>query len=104
MRRVWIFAAAIALSALVSAAQNAPTSGPFTISGVILSATTGAPLDRAQITISTAGEEESQVAEAVTGEGGAFRFDHLPAGKYALAASRRGYIASRYQEIGRAHV
>ncbi len=98
MMRAGVFAAAIALSALAAAAQNAPTSGPFTISGVVLSATTGAPLDRAQVTISTAGEEETQVAEVVTGEGGAFRFDHLPAGKYALAASRRGTIASRYQE------
>ena len=98
MMRAGLLAAGIALSALGGFAQNAPAAGSYIVSGVVLSATTGAPLDRAEVTLSTAGEEETQVAETVTGEGGAFRFEHLDAGKYALGASRRGYVTSRYQE------
>ncbi|HZZ37659.1 MAG TPA: carboxypeptidase-like regulatory domain-containing protein [Acidobacteriaceae bacterium] len=96
MIRSGILAVAVALGALASAAQNGP--GSFTISGVVRSATSGAPLDRAEVTLSTAGEQETQIAETITGERGAFRFEALAAGKYVLAASRRGYISARYQE------
>lgn len=96
--RAGVLLAAIALSGLAVTAQTAPGSGPYSISGVVRSATTGALLDRAEVTLSTTGEQETEVEEMVTGEGGAFRFDHLAAGKYALAASRRGYNASSYQE------
>jgi uncharacterized protein (DUF2141 family) len=98
MIRTAILFTAIALGSLAARAQTAPASGAFTISGVVRSATTGAPLDRAQVTLSTTGSDETQVAETLTGEGGAFRFDHLAAGKYALAAFRRGYIGARYEE------
>jgi Carboxypeptidase regulatory-like domain len=98
MMRAAVVTVAVAISALACAAQTAPASGSFTISGIVRSATTGAPLDRAEVTLSTAGEEETQIAETITGEGGAFRFDRLAAGKYALAASRRGYIGGSYQE------
>jgi hypothetical protein len=77
-----------------SAATPAP--GPYSISGTILSATTGAPLDRAEITLSAA--EGSQIAGTLTGETGTFRFDHLGAGKYTLEASRRGYLTAGYQD------
>lgn len=98
MMRCGVLFAAMALSGLAAAAQSGPGSGSYTISGVVRSATTGALLDRAEVTLSTAGEQETEVAATVTGEGGAFRFEHLAAGKYALAASRRGYNPSRYQE------
>jgi hypothetical protein len=98
MMRACLLIAAVALTGLAAASQNQPATGSFTISGVVRSATTGAPLDRAEVTLSIAGEQETQIAETTTGEGGAFRFDRLVAGKYALAASRRGYISSRYQE------
>ncbi|HEX3987156.1 MAG TPA: carboxypeptidase-like regulatory domain-containing protein [Acidobacteriaceae bacterium] len=96
MIRAGLLAAGIALSALACNAQT--SSGSFTISGVVRSVTTGAPLDRAEVTLSTAGDQETEVAETATGESGAFRFDGLAAGKYALAASRRGFIPARYQE------
>lgn len=105
MIRAGLLAAAVALSAFALAAQTTPEaeSGSYSISGVVRSVTTGAPLDRAEVTLSAAGDEEAGsqetlVAEVVTGEGGAFRFNHLAAGKYTLAASRRGYIAGNYQE------
>ena len=96
--KLFVLFAAMAWSGLVATAQTAPASGAYTISGVVRSATTGALLDQAEVTLSTAGEQETQVAATTTGEGGAFRFDHLATGKYALAGSRRGYIEASYQE------
>lgn len=82
-------------------AQNAAAaaSGGFTgsIDGVMLSAG-GTPLDRADVTLATAGEQETQIGEAVTSATGRFHFGHLAPGKYRLEASRRGYITSAFQE------
>ncbi|HEX4037994.1 MAG TPA: carboxypeptidase-like regulatory domain-containing protein [Acidobacteriaceae bacterium] len=76
-----------------------PTSaGPYSISGTVVEATAGTPLDRAEVTLSAAGQQRIQLAAVVTSDTGAFRFDHLAAGKYTLDASRRGYMASGYQE------
>lgn len=100
MMRAWILIAGIACSGLMAAAQTAaaPAAGSYTISGIVRSAANGAPLDRARVTLATAGTQQSEVAAVLTGEDGAFRFDRLAAGKYALAASRRGYLAAAYQE------
>ena len=76
--------------------QSAP--GPYSITGTVVGATTGIPLDRAEITLSSAGQQRMQLATVTTTDTGAFRFDHLAAGKYTLDASRRGYIAAGYQE------
>jgi hypothetical protein len=90
--------------ALLLAQGGAPTppgssaSGEWSISGVLVSATTGAPLDRAEVTLSTSGSDSRQIAAASTGETGSFRFRGLPAGKYLLQAARRGYISAGYME------
>lgn len=76
----------------------AAPSGPYVISGAVVSAATGVPLDRASVTLSAADETGAQFAEVLTGEAGTFRFDHLAAGKYRLRAYRRGYLASGYQQ------
>lgn len=75
----------------------APAPGPYVISGIVVSAATGAPLDRAEVTLSSAGNGRTTIAEVTTGESGAFRFDHLGAGKFAVVASRRGYLAAAFQ-------
>lgn len=84
-------AAAVVGCALTLPAQSG------SIDGVVLSAG-GAPLDRAEVTLSTAGQEQSNIATEVTGQNGAFHFGNLAAGKYRLDASRRGYLQSAYQE------
>ncbi len=71
--------------------------GAGSIDGLMLSAG-GAPLDRAEVTLSTAGQQQSQIAVMVTGPGGGFRFSNLSPGKYRLDAARRGYLPSAYQE------
>jgi hypothetical protein len=75
-----------------------PASGPYSISGTVVSGSSGAPLDRAEVMLSTAGQDRTQVAEVITSETGTFRFDRLEAGKYTLEVFRRGYITSGYQE------
>jgi hypothetical protein len=83
-----------------ASSQTAHLSGPalYSISGIVVSGTTGTPLDRAEVTLTTPGERGSPVAEAITGENGTFRFDHLQAGRYRLSGSRRGYITAGYQD------
>jgi hypothetical protein len=93
-RAVFLLVAALATALPIARAEN----GTWTISGVVVSATTGAPLDRAEVTLSTTGENGTELAQTLTGEAGAFRFDGVLAGKYALQASRRGYLPSGYQE------
>jgi hypothetical protein len=72
--------------------------GSWTISGAVVSATTGSPLDRTEVSLTTPGPRGSTIASALTSENGGFRFDHLQAGRYRLEASRRGYIAGGYQD------
>ncbi len=79
-------------------AQAAPqSSGKYSISGVVVSAATGQPLDRSDVTLQTS-NRGTQIAEAATGQDGHFVFEHLAAGKYSLQASRRGYIGAAYDE------
>jgi protocatechuate 3,4-dioxygenase beta subunit len=80
--------------------KSVALSGPatFSISGTVVSTTTGTPLDRAEVSLSTSGPRGSQLAHSITTENGSFRFDRLQAGKYRLDASRRGYIAAGYQD------
>lgn len=84
--------------------QTAPSAdaggGTFSITGTVVSAATGAPLARADVTLATTGANGTELAETLTGETGKFRFDGLPAGKYAVQASRRGYITASYEEHG----
>jgi len=70
----------------------------FSISGIVVSAATGTPLDRAEVTLFVSGPNGAQVAQAVTGENGYFGFEHLDAGRYQIQGFRRGYISGGYEE------
>jgi hypothetical protein len=105
MRHTPLLVALAALTALPLMAQAAgPRAlaaagvGSFTIDGFVVSATTGTPLDRSDVSLFAPGQRGSQIATTVTAENGAFRFDGLQAGKYRLEASRRGYITGGYQD------
>lgn len=95
-----VLAACVSLPvrAQTGGAISGDSSAAYSISGTVESAIAGTPLDRAEVTLSTPGFQGTQLDVVVTGETGAFRFDHLQPGKYRLAASRRGYIAAGYQE------
>ena len=82
-------------------AQTAPrstaASGEYSISGVVVNASTGQPLDRVDVTLQPAGQK-MVAAETTTDTGGRFVFAHLPVAKYALRASRRGFISAAYDQ------
>ena len=71
--------------------------GHYRISGTVVSAATGEPLDRASITLALS-SNFSTVQSTQTGPDGHFVFDHLSATKYALTGSRRGFITASYDE------
>ena len=83
----------------VSWAQNAtaPVTGPYSIAGRVVNAATGEPVRRA--TVAALAEEDSHMVRSVqTDADGRFTLDHLPAGKYPLTASRRGFRTAFYDE------
>jgi len=98
-----IVAPMFALSALCPA-QNvapqkiaAPASGLYRIAGRVVNTSTGEPVRRA--TVAALGEESGQIVQStLTDSEGRFALEHLPAGKYPLTASRRGFRMSFYDE------
>jgi hypothetical protein len=100
MKRVLLVLALIAapLAGGQAAAHSvARNSGQYAISGVVVNAVTGQPLDRAEVSLHLP-MVDTLVAETTTGEDGHFTFEHLAKGKYSLTASRRGYIGAAYDE------
>jgi len=75
----------------------------FRISGKVIDAITGQPLARASVAINpsssanTPNPPDSGRVE-ITDEQGSFAFDDVPAGKYVLSATHRGYIEQTYQQ------
>jgi len=78
-----------------SAAQPAPST--YTVSGTVVSATTGTPLAQTRVTLTDTNNSRN-VASLLTGEDGRFAFRRLGPGKYSLQGSRRGYLTSGYQQ------
>ena len=100
MRCLLLLFASLAFAASQSMAQpQAParSAGTYSISGVIVSSVTGQPLDRAEVRLHNS-TGESLVSEVTTGQDGHFAFDRLPAAKFSLSATRRGYIGMAYDE------
>lgn len=93
-------ATAMALSAIGLAAQTAaPVKPPrgYPIAGAVVSSTTGQRLSGVAVSItSTENRHESQTMQ--TGADGRFAFTGLPAGKYSLTASARGYRAQGFNQ------
>lgn len=96
--RARLVAAVLAASSLALAQQPPhPAQGGYSIRGVVVSAKTGKPLDRASVTLSNA-DTAARITETTTGEDGSFDFERLLPGRYGLHASRRGYNAANYDE------
>ena len=97
--------AACALSLLIASAAHAqqprdprpvpPPTGSAVISGIVVSdERTPRPLRRARVTVNAS---DVQVARTtITGDDGSFVFDHLPAGRYVVAASKEGFVAMTF--------
>lgn len=75
------------LMALLSQSQEC------SISGHVYSASTGAPLKKAEVLLAGQGvNARLSEAAATTDAEGVFRFDHLAAGQYTAMADRNGYL------------
>jgi hypothetical protein len=114
-------------SAATLLAQSSTQAGGYRISGKVVNADSGAPLAGADISILTVVNGEAQdpgnedaprrpsrgrgrggrggpartALDSVTSAAdGSFAFDHVPAGKYSLQGSHRGFLTAAYQEHG----
>lgn len=72
-------------------------SGPFKIAGVVVSAASGAPLERTRVTIFDT-KNPRNMLWMITAEDGRFEFNNLAAGKYSLQGARRGFIPTAYNQ------
>jgi hypothetical protein len=80
------------------ASQEGPRSGQlFRIAGTVVSATTGAPLSQARISLAET-RDRGKVISMITSEDGHFQFSQLKAGKYSLQGAKRGFISSAYEQ------
>ncbi|HEX5236441.1 MAG TPA: carboxypeptidase-like regulatory domain-containing protein [Silvibacterium sp.] len=92
-----VFAPLILCGSSIFAQQRSPlVENGYSIRGVVVSAKTGKPLGRAEVTLSTI--QFAKITADTTGEDGVFAFENLKAGVYILQAVRRGYNTSRYDE------
>ncbi len=76
-----------------------PSSAPglYRIAGKVLNSVTGEPVRRA--TVSVLAEPDSHtIASTITDSDGHFALENLPAAKYQLTASRRGFRTAFYDE------
>jgi Carboxypeptidase regulatory-like domain len=69
----------------------------FKIAGTVVNAVTGAPLERATVSIASTVARNQRIA-MVTAASGHFEFNSVPAGKYSLQGARQGYLASSYEQ------
>jgi protocatechuate 3,4-dioxygenase beta subunit len=94
-----IAATILALATVSVVAQAAPRSlsGTFRIAGRVLNASTGEAVSRATVALLTE-EDNHAVASVQSDANGRFSFEGVPAGKYPLTASKRGYRGAFYDE------
>jgi uncharacterized surface anchored protein len=98
-----LFACALLLALPVLGQQTPQTSSHpsatnlYRIAGTIINSISGEPLRHA--TVAVLSEEDSHTIAAVeSDDDGHFSFDHLPAAKYQLTASKRGFRTAFYDE------
>ena len=69
------------------------------VSGTVVSASTGQPLRKARVELSSIGDRsQNPPLGTTTDAGGQFEIDGITPGRYDLSASRRGYVSKRYQQ------
>jgi hypothetical protein len=94
---VFLFGAAL-LFAMHAQSQAPPAlSGPYRIAGTVVNAATGEPVSGAMVALLTL-EESTTFAATESGSDGHFAIKHLPAAKFQLTASRRGYCTGFFDQ------
>jgi len=79
------------------APQSDAPQATYKIAGVVVNSVTGAPLAETRISLVDT-KTRKGVAQQKTADGGRFEFTGLPAGKYSLDGSKRGYISASYEQ------
>ena len=69
----------------------------YRISGIVLDAVSGSPVDGVEINLAPAAQP-GQPQQFTTGDDGRFAFNGVAAGKYRLSAERRGYPRQFFQQ------
>ena len=72
-------------------------SGPYRIAGMAVSKLDGRPLTRARITLRDT-KNPQKLQAVITAEDGRFAFSSVPAGKFSLTGSKRGFLAAAYDQ------
>jgi protocatechuate 3,4-dioxygenase beta subunit len=93
---LWLLLLALATGAPQSAPRDAPANpaGPVAvIRGRVTAAATGQPLHRVRVTVNAASPNPPT---GVTDTRGVFEIVNVPAGTYAITASRAGYLTVQY--------
>lgn len=95
----WAIIAGLALASAGVGAQIPlkPAAGEYTIGGVVVNERSGQPLPRVSVSLNDTVTQRN-LGDSTTDADGNFRFDHLPAGRYALIAQHRGYVPQAFQE------
>jgi len=92
--RLPLFCLLLALAALPSSAQ---TAGLYRIAGTVVNAVSGEPVRRA--TVAVLGLEDGRTIQSAQSDNdGHFSLPNLPAAKFQLTASRRGFRTAFYDE------
>jgi hypothetical protein len=78
-------------------AQSAHVSAGYRVAGVVVSKNDGHPVSRARVILSAIKDSE-KAAWVITGDDGRFEFTDVPAGKYSLYGSKRGFASSYYDQ------
>src|SRR5207302_327456 len=84
-------------SAQSGSREGAPVNGSFRIAGTVVSASSGAPLGQALVSIVNT-KDPRDAHSMVTSEDGHFEFKQLKAGKYSLKGARRGFVTGFYNQ------
>ncbi len=77
--------------------QQSMIGNGYRIAGTVVSRTDGHPLARVRVTVQDT-KAPDKFEFVVTSENGKFEFTSVPAGKYNLHGSKRGYIPASYDE------
>lgn len=85
------------LCVLAQTVAPAPPSATYRIAGTVVNAITGAPVRRAAVAV-LSDEDNKTIAAVSTDNEGRFVLDRLPAAKYPLTASKRGYRTAFFDE------
>ncbi len=87
----------LAAAGMARAQMNPALTGPYRIAGTVVNAVTGERVRGATVALLTV-EDDRTFASTETDSDGHFALERLPAAKFELSASKRGFVMSLYDQ------